>query len=370
MAWTYSAIILLLLSLLAQTGYVQACNDDCKDDLIQRFANLLDNKNSVLENKYNLKMEQISNTLTSHHDSIILMSHDLQSVKTRVEKYERNFEELKTLNFFIISQITDHLAQDRATQNPSSSQNINDLNDPINDLKTLTRESNVIMNEIRESIEDYKGTSNTTTQKLNDILENIEEMDLTMMKADNTTTQKLNDILENIEAMDQTMMEADNVTMDFMKMLSNEVERCPKGYLKIPASGECFKIYFDKFRSWTEANELCRAEGLTMAKPNDPVTLRNYINTHYGYPTSGKWPWVWLAARSTGSYFQWQPNGGRITSSSPLWWSSPGSSPSSRYCLYLLTEDSELKSKPQQPYSWSLCSYSGGFYALCQLVSE
>ncbi|CAL4145782.1 unnamed protein product, partial [Meganyctiphanes norvegica] len=189
-------IIILLLGLLSQTDYVQTCDEDCKDDLVQRFEFLLDNKMDSKIDLIKKEMETKFENIISNQDS---MASDLQSVKTRLGTYERSFEELKTLHFFIISQITDHLAQDRATQNQYSSENINDLNDPINDLKTLTRESNVIINEIRESIEDCKGPSNTTTQQLNEILENIGEID-------------------------QNRMQADNVTINSMKMLSNEVK--------------------------------------------------------------------------------------------------------------------------------------------------
>ncbi|CAL4137143.1 unnamed protein product, partial [Meganyctiphanes norvegica] len=51
MAWLCRGIILLL-GLLSQTDYVQPCDDDCKDDLVQKFQNLL---NTQLDSK----MEQI-----------------------------------------------------------------------------------------------------------------------------------------------------------------------------------------------------------------------------------------------------------------------------------------------------------------------
>ncbi|CAL4093716.1 unnamed protein product [Meganyctiphanes norvegica] len=70
MAWTYSGIILLL-GLLSHTEYVNSCDDECKDDLVQRFENLLDKKINVLEKKLTLKMEHINNTLTQKLNDIL-----------------------------------------------------------------------------------------------------------------------------------------------------------------------------------------------------------------------------------------------------------------------------------------------------------
>ncbi|CAL4187682.1 unnamed protein product [Meganyctiphanes norvegica] len=204
MAWLCRGIILLL-GLLSQTDHVQACDDDCKDDLIQKLQNLLeiqlDSKmeqiimkiestfekqleaklENILYTKLNLKMEQIINTLTSTQNAI---SSDLQSVKEHIEINARSLDELNTSNLFITSQLVEHLAQDKETANAPSSQTISNVNDSLNELKTLAKESNVILTEL---MEDCKGPSHTTTQQLNDILESTEEMDQNRMKADNVT---------------------------------------------------------------------------------------------------------------------------------------------------------------------------------------
>ncbi|CAL4188720.1 unnamed protein product, partial [Meganyctiphanes norvegica] len=423
MAWTYSAIILLL-SILSQTEYVQACNDDCKEDLIQRFENLLDNKiyskmdlikteienkfeniletkldtkmnqiktdietkfenlletklnskidsmklgiemyfQNVLENKLNLKMEQISNTLTSHQDS---MSLDLQSVKTHVETYERSFD---------------------------------DLIDPINDLKTLTKESNVILNEIRQSIEDCKGTSNTTTQQLNEIsesiedckdtsnttkqqiyeiIESIEDCKVTSNKTtqqlyeiresieyckgtSNTTTQQSNEILETMEEIDQNGMEADTGTVTSMKMLSNEVESCQAGFFEM--STQCFKMFNDSNRSWLEAKTKCEQEGLILAQPDEAVAvpLRKYL-----YEAFGDSSYAWLGAQGDGSKFVYAHGGRGLDNASPLWYpGKPGSAVGAEYCLLLLVDVNDFRDHPTRPYWPNPCSPS--YYALCE----
>ncbi|CAL4079107.1 unnamed protein product, partial [Meganyctiphanes norvegica] len=200
MAWLCRGIILLL-GLLSQTDYVQACDDDCKDDLIQKFQNLLESQldskmeqivmkieskfetlvedklENILDTKLNLKMDQISNTLTTNQNAI---SSDLQSVKEHIVSYSHSLDELNTSNVFMTSQLIEHLAKDKETDNAPSSQNISNVNDSLNELKTLAKKSNVILTEL---MEDCKGPSNTTTQQLNDILESTEEMDQNGMKA-------------------------------------------------------------------------------------------------------------------------------------------------------------------------------------------
>ncbi|CAL4128140.1 unnamed protein product, partial [Meganyctiphanes norvegica] len=167
MAW-FCRGILLLLGLLSHTDYVQACDADCKDDLIQRFQKLLENQldskmeqimmkieskfekhlvaklEKMLDTKLNLKMDQISNTLTMNQNAI---SSDLQSVKEHIEIYARSLDALNTSNVFITSQLMEHLAQDKETDNAPSSHNISNVNVSLNELKTLAKESNGILTE-------------------------------------------------------------------------------------------------------------------------------------------------------------------------------------------------------------------------------
>ncbi|CAL4204788.1 unnamed protein product [Meganyctiphanes norvegica] len=315
---------------------------------MQRFEILLDNKMDFkmdlikkemetkfdnLETKMKLMMEQISNNITTHQDS---MARDLQSVKTRVESYEQSFADLKTLHFSIKPQLTDNLAHGRATQNLSSSQNINDLNDTIYDLKTLTRESKIILNEIKWSIEDCKGTSNTTTQQLNDILENMEELN-------------------------QNRMESDNETMNSTKMTSKEVEGCPSGFFEM--SSQCFKMFRDRKRSWFLAKTKCEQEGSMLAQPGETVAqpLQTYL-----YETFGERSHVWLGAQGDGTKFVYEHGGLVLDNDSPLWYHHhPGSHVSAGYCLVLMADASYYEVIPSTPYWATPCS-SNSYYALCE----
>ncbi|CAL4111413.1 unnamed protein product [Meganyctiphanes norvegica] len=299
MTWPYRGIIILLLVLLSQTDYLQACDEDCKDDLMQRFEILLDSK---MDSKMDLIKKELEN----------------------------NVAELKTLHSFIKSQLTDNLAQDRATQNPASSLTINDLNDPIDNLKTLTRESNIIIKEIREYVEDCKGTSNTTTQQLNDILENMEEIN-------------------------QNRMEADNGTM------SNEVERCPRGFFNV--SSQCFKMFRDRTRNWSAAKTKCGEDGHILAQPDEAIVvpLRSHLYEAYGDDS-----FAWLGAQGDGSKFVYVHGGLALDNDSPLWAPDhPGSyGVDAESCLMLLVGGNGIRNYPASPYWSDPCHKTN--YALCE----
>ncbi|CAL4068908.1 unnamed protein product, partial [Meganyctiphanes norvegica] len=131
MAWLCRSIILLL-GLLSQTEYVQACDDDCKDDLIQKFQNLL-------ITQLDSKMEQI------------------------LMKIERKYEKLLEAR-------------------------LEKVNDSFNELKTFAKESNGILTELMEGCKD---PSKTKTRKIKDILESTEEMHQNGIKTDNVTESSL-----------------------------------------------------------------------------------------------------------------------------------------------------------------------------------
>ncbi|CAL4156053.1 unnamed protein product, partial [Meganyctiphanes norvegica] len=145
---------------------------------------------------------------------------------------------------------------------------------------------------------------------------------------------------------------------------------CPKGSFRTSIQDACFTIYLDYARTWEDARQYCEGKGLDFAKPNDPIALRNYLNTHYGF-YDGHWIYAWISALGTGSYFRWMPNGGHITSESSLWWGDqPGNRTSSSECMFITAVDKERKNSPQQPYGRQACSRTDSFYALCQQPSE
>ncbi|CAL4173510.1 unnamed protein product [Meganyctiphanes norvegica] len=318
MTWLCRSIILLL-GLLSQTDCVQACDDDCKDDLIQKLQNLLEtqldskmeqiimkmeSKFETLDTKLNLKMDQISNTLTTNQNAI---SNDLQSVKEHIETYELSFHEL-----------IEHLAEDKETDNAPSSQNIINVNDSLNELKTLAKDSNVILTEL---MEDCKGPTHTTTQQLNDILESTEEI----------------------------------IT------LSNELERCPSGFIKM--SSQCFKLFRDRPRSWSAAKNKCEQEGYIMAQPDDSVAvnLRKYLFEAYGDDS-----FAWLGAQGDGSNFVYAHGGLALDYFSPLWLPELPDNVGAERCLLLMVNVWYLGNYPSHPYGSDTCSSSSYIYALCE----
>ncbi|CAL4240630.1 unnamed protein product [Meganyctiphanes norvegica] len=301
-----------------------------------KFEKLLEDKlENILDTKMNSKMDQISNTLTTNQNVI---SNDLQLVKEHIETYELSFDELKTSNLFLKSQLIEHLAQDKETYNAPSAQDISNVNDSLHELNSLAKKSNEILTEL---MGDCKGPSNTTTQQLNYILESTEEMD-------------------------QNGMKADNVTGSSLITLSHEVERCPGGFIKM--SSQCFKMYRDRYRSWSEAKTKCEQEGYILAQPDDSVAvqLRKYIYEEYG-----DYNYVWLGAQGDGSKFVYAHGGMALDNASPLWYTNqpfagPGSGVGAEQCLLLIVEEGPFSRHPARPYWSEPCLSNSYVYALCE----
>ncbi|CAL4120899.1 unnamed protein product [Meganyctiphanes norvegica] len=116
-------------------------------------------------------------------------------------------------------------------------------------------------------------------------------------------------------------------------------------------STQCFKLFQDKSRSWTDANSHCETHGLILAEPSDSaaVGMRNYLKENYGISGYD----VWLGGKADGSKFVWQDSGRTLRSDNTLWHAnkSPGSYIATKYCLMLLIGD-----YPGTPYYPNECS--------------
>ncbi|CAL4123162.1 unnamed protein product, partial [Meganyctiphanes norvegica] len=103
---------------------------------------------------------------------------------------------------------------------------------------------------------------------------------------------------------------------------------CPSGFIKM--SSQCFKMFRDRYRSWSEAKTKCEQEGLILAQPDDSVTvnLRKHLYQEYG---NGE---AWLGAQGDGSKFVYAHGGLALDNASPLWYpGEPGSEVSAERCL-------------------------------------
>ncbi|CAL4186599.1 unnamed protein product, partial [Meganyctiphanes norvegica] len=151
---------------------------------------------------------------------------------------------------------------------------------------------------------------------------------------------------------------ADNVTGSSLITLSNEVERCPEGFFKM--SSQCFKMFRDSRRSWSEAKTKCEQEGYIMAQPDDSVAvnLRRYIYEAYGGH-------VWLGAQGDGSKFVYAHGGLTLDNASPLWRPGEPGRVDAERCLLMLVSGSDLTDHPARAYVSSPCSWS--LYALCEV---
>ncbi|CAL4089094.1 unnamed protein product [Meganyctiphanes norvegica] len=141
---------------------------------------------------------------------------------------------------------------------------------------------------------------------------------------------------------------------------------CPKGFfMSTGPSRQCFKQFRDTYRNWASAVSKCQAEGLVLAEPYDPVTVRSYLVQRYGGSR-----WTWINGRGTGSYVTLQRSGAYVYSGNSYWYSGqPGSRTSSSYCLILMTSYANMKSYPNNTYYTYSCS-SASFFTLCELIIE
>ncbi|CAL4195355.1 unnamed protein product, partial [Meganyctiphanes norvegica] len=138
---------------------------------------------------------------------------------------------------------------------------------------------------------------------------------------------------------------------------------CPGGVL---VSTQCFTVFRDHPRNWTDAVKQCHSQGLVLAEPSDTVAvpLRRFLFERYGDGS------FWLNARGDQRKFVWQRTNKDIDGDSTLW--SPGE-PGNRftplYCLSLLAWGIDLKRSPGQPYYSQDCS-NAFTYPLCERILE
>lgn len=141
--------------------------------------------------------------------------------------------------------------------------------------------------------------------------------------------------------------------------------RCPVGLFKTSGSSQCYRFYNDTERAYISAKEKCKAEGLELAEPANPIAVRKYLVENYGQTTTA---YAWLGACSTGSYFRWERSGHQISNSDSLWCSGhPGTNLATKYSLILLAEkNTYLANQPNAPYYSQ--SNTAKHYTLCEYV--
>ncbi|CAL4063730.1 unnamed protein product [Meganyctiphanes norvegica] len=311
-------------SILLQNGHIE-----------NTFSNLTAQIQSVQDN-----LGPIENTFSN-------LTAQIQSVQDNLGPIENTFSNLTTQ----IQTVQDNLGPIENTFSNLTTQ-IQTVQDNLGPIENTFSNLTAQIQSVQDNLGPIENTFSNLTTQIQTVQNNLGPIDT-----------KINN---NVKTQVETMLTNQLIVMRNLNKIV-----CPDGYFKIPASDACFKIFLDKKRSWYEVNEKCQAEGMTMAKPDDPVTARNYLNTRYGEQSDVGWPYVWLPARGTGSTVNWQDNGGEISSDSPLWtYEHPGGMTSSSYCLLLITDDDYRKAHPlhQSPYYMQTCTTTD--YALCERVIE
>ncbi|CAL4172865.1 unnamed protein product, partial [Meganyctiphanes norvegica] len=137
---------------------------------------------------------------------------------------------------------------------------------------------------------------------------------------------------------------------------------CPgaDGFFLSARGNQCLKVYVDESRTWDAAKTLCETQGLELAKPQDAVGLRKYLQERYGDKQ------YWVGGKATGSAYEWIRDGQQLSSSDPLWADDEPDATASGNCLYLRSYASFVTSQPDQPY-WDQPCYIQ-FYPVCEVV--
>jgi len=133
------------------------------------------------------------------------------------------------------------------------------------------------------------------------------------------------------------------------------------GYMVIPGSNKCMKLFLDTTRTWSQAFQKCQDEGLVMAETEDPVALRSYLMNTQGL-VSGK---AWLGAKGDGSNMIWNSDNSIVASSDSGYWYYRDTT--STYCLSLLTYPWYLTNYPARPYYCDICTIPN-YWTLCELL--
>ncbi|CAL4129145.1 unnamed protein product, partial [Meganyctiphanes norvegica] len=127
---------------------------------------------------------------------------------------------------------------------------------------------------------------------------------------------------------------------------------CPSGFIKM--SSQCFKMFRDRDRSWSEAKTKCEQEGYILAQPDDAVAVQLRQKLYETY-SSGS---AWLGAQADGSKFVYAHGGLALDNASPLWYPrQPGSYFGAERCLQLLVDGGFLRDQPARPYATYTCSW-------------
>ncbi|CAL4125739.1 unnamed protein product, partial [Meganyctiphanes norvegica] len=137
---------------------------------------------------------------------------------------------------------------------------------------------------------------------------------------------------------------------------------CPRGFFMM--SSQCFKIFNDRKRNWSDAKTKCEEEGYMLAQPAEAVavSLRKFVVETYGNCHT------WIGAQGDGSKFVWNHEGQALKSNMAIWHPGhPGSNVGRDKCLLLLSYEDYFGRQPAHPYYSVRCSVT--HCTLCEVRS-
>ncbi|CAL4169329.1 unnamed protein product, partial [Meganyctiphanes norvegica] len=301
------------------------------DGINGRSSTILNNTNTMKTMQETLAsdMETAINKIVSYGECCAEVQITSTNTSRMIKEVKENMEVLKVLVEYI--NVTTISKQNRT-------QDIGNLKDPIDELKTLENESNVILKDIQQSMGVCKAHQNTITHQSNIIYEKIEEMD-------------------------RNILESEGVLMNTMIMTSKEIEGCPDG---IFFSTQCFKIVRNRQTNSEDAEQVCHSEGLFLAEVHNTVSvpLTRFLLQRYGEGS------YWINAKGEAGTFMWQRSNKAVNSNSiqlSLGHSDEVVTPN--LCLSLVVSEEGWRNNSSQPYHPHDCSETE-HYILCERLLE
>ncbi|CAL4210978.1 unnamed protein product [Meganyctiphanes norvegica] len=413
-----SIIVMLVLCLSQYT--VQACDADCKSALIEEFKIILDSKLNPIKAElgtFRKQFEIVGGTVADIYTSTDgldgrssqsllaseavkkmqeTMSEDIRTVKEKFEIYESKLNDIETIKTKVescniniketkseLTAIKSELeelvgfkkvvkeihkyTEGATTKQTSLSDDLQEVKTKVESYETSIKKINPIMTQVNGIV----SSVSVMSDDLQEVKVKVESYE-TSIKTINpiksevqSVVSSVSDISKENQELAKNQINSDNMLLNLFTMTATGLNRCPEGFFGF-VSTQCFKVFKNQKTKWSEADNICRSEGLTLAEPSDrtAMVLTGFLLQIYGNGT------FWVNARSDGKKFLWQQSNKTLESYNRLWTpGQPGDRVSPGHCLSLLVSEEEWRSYPGQPYHSHNCSEIE-HYPLCQQLLQ
>ncbi|CAL4219392.1 unnamed protein product [Meganyctiphanes norvegica] len=212
------------------------------------------------------KEEIVGELMDSKNETLQKIKESTQSIDSKITSFG--------VGVSLCQDMTQNTSQVIQSLLPNQTQPIEVLSLSLyHDIKNISKDIQALLRNqtktIEEGISVCQDPNNNISQEIKTLLTNHKE--LLKENCTNSIENTSLSLLNNIEEIHNTSMEE----------ISDNVDACPasQGFFTIPGGDGCFKTFVDQPRTWAEADDKCKSEGLALAEPDDTiaVALRKYI---------------------------------------------------------------------------------------------